>query len=75
MARYNYGSPTWLKVIGYVILSVFVLAALFCLAVLIYGGCEGTTFVETLQTWFTPDKLEEGAEAVQQTTTMLHFIK
>ncbi len=75
MARYSYGSPTWLKVIGYVILSIFVLAALFCLAVLIYGGCEGTTFVETLKIWFTPDKVQEGAETVEQTTTMLHFIK
>ncbi len=75
MARYNYGSPTWLKVIGYVILTIFVLASLFCLAVLIYGGCEGTTFVETLKVWFSPDKVQEGTETVKQTTTMLHFIK
>ncbi len=74
MARYNYSSPTWLKVVGYVVLSILVLAAFFCLAVLIYGGCEGTTFVETLQTWFTPDKLQEGAETVEQTTAMLHFV-
>lgn len=74
MARYNYGSPKWLIVVGYVVLFILVLAAFFCLAVLIYGGCEGTTFVETLQTWFTPDKLQESTETVEQTTTMLHFI-
>lgn len=75
MARYNYSSPTWLKVFGFVFLSILVLAVFFCLAVLIYGGCEGTTFVETLQTWFTPDKLQEGTETVEQTTAMLHFVK
>lgn len=39
------------KILGYVFGAIFVVAILFCLAVLIYGGVTNMTFTDVLQSW------------------------
>lgn len=53
MQRYGHGgTPTWLKAIGYTFVTLLIIAALFALVVLIYGGCTNQTFIEVLKAWF-----------------------
>ena len=52
-----------------VILSLLAIAVIFCVVVLIYGGCTNMNFVEVLQSWFTPEKVV--AEPVTATIKVL----
>lgn len=65
------GMPLWAKIL----LSIIGIGALFCLIVLVVGGCTGMNFVEVLQSWFTPEKLEEGTEKIEETVSMIKLIK
>lgn len=74
MARYKSEMPMWLKVILYTIMIVFTIGALFCLTVLIYGGFTGMNFVEVLQNWSTPEKIQEAVEKTEEILSMIGII-
>lgn len=54
MKRYGHsGTPTLLKAIGYTIVTLLIIAALFAIVVLVYGGCTNQSFIDVLKDWFT----------------------
>lgn len=54
-----------MKVFWNVILSIIIIALVFCVTVLIWGGVTGQNFVEVIKSWF------EIAPAVEDTLSLL----
>lgn len=53
-----------MKVFLKVFLSIIVVALIFCVSVLIYGGITGQNFVEVLKAWFTKPPVEEALSLI-----------
>lgn len=74
MQRYGHGgTPTWLKAIGYTFVTLLIIAALFALVVLIYGGCTNQTFIEVLKVWFTPKATAPKEPIAPEATAMFRL--
>lgn len=61
------------KTIGYIFLSLVLIAAVGCLGILIYGGCAGLNFVEAFQKIFGITK--KAAEVAETTGALVAQIK
>lgn len=55
------GTNFW-AILGIILLTLVALAVVFCVVVLVFGACKNMTFIEVLQSWFTPDKLSKVTE-------------
>lgn len=80
MARHYYSNSPWykklFKALGITLLTLLAIGAVFSMIVLIYGGCTNQTFLEVLQTWFTPKPAQptDGEQTLAISALFVHTL-
>ena len=71
----SYRKNSALSVILTILVSLIIIAGLFCVVTLVYGACTDMTFVEVLKSWFTPNNVATAVEEAENVaTTTAHLM-